>query len=54
MDLVWEGLSSIVNANNPNNPSLIFTEAWKSLSVKEQQRVLQTIENEKRNGSKEC
>lgn len=54
MDLAWEGLSQIIDANNTDNPSSIYTEAWKKLSSSDQERVLQTIANEKRNGSKEC
>lgn len=54
MDLAWEGLSQIIDANNTDNPSSIYTEAWKKLSSSDQERVLLTIANEKRNGSKEC
>lgn len=54
MDLAWEGLSRIVDANNPDNPSFVYTEAWKELLASEKARVLQTVRNKKQNGSKEC
>jgi len=50
--LAWEGLSEIKDANN--NHELIYTEAWNELSQAEQTVLLQTITNEKQNGSKEC
>ncbi|MGB0198905.1 MAG: hypothetical protein ACPF80_02585 [Flavobacteriaceae bacterium] len=50
--LAWEGLAQYKDANN--NHELIFSEAWKKLSPNEQQEILNTITNEKQNGSKEC
>ncbi|MGS2738896.1 hypothetical protein [Sinomicrobium sp. M5D2P17] len=50
--LAWEGLAEIKDRNGNN--SMIYTEAWKGLSLSEQQEVLQTIANEKQNGSKTC
>ena len=54
MDLAWEGLSEIADANNLLGNTTIYTEAWKKLSYLEQQRALVTITNEKQNGNKTC
>lgn len=54
MDLAWEGLSEINDANTPGSSTDFYTEAWKKLSPSSQQRVLATITNEKQNGSKIC
>lgn len=54
MDLAWEGLSGIVDANNLQGNTTIYTEAWKKLTNSEQQRVLNNITNEKQNGTKVC
>ncbi|MFS4416145.1 hypothetical protein [Maribacter sp. 2307ULW6-5] len=50
--LAWEGLSQYKDANN--NHELIYSEAWNKLSAYEQQDILDTITDEKQNGSKEC
>ncbi|MBL4887707.1 MAG: hypothetical protein JKZ03_04525 [Flavobacteriaceae bacterium] len=50
--LAWEGLSEIKDANN--NHELIYTEAWKKLTLAEQTAILQIITDEKASGSKEC
>lgn len=50
--LAWEGLAQYKDANN--NHELIYSEAWKKLTPNEQQEILNTITDEKQNGSKEC
>ena len=51
-DMAWEGLANIVDANN--RPNEIYTEAWKKLTDTEQNRIKNTIANEKSNGNKTC
>lgn len=51
-DMAWEGLANIVDANN--KPDQIYTEAWKKLTVEEQNRIKSAIANEKENGNKTC
>lgn len=51
-DMAWEGLANIIDANN--KPNQIYTEAWKKLTPTEQNRIKNTIANEKRNGNKTC
>ncbi|MEH6657786.1 hypothetical protein [Leeuwenhoekiella marinoflava] len=51
-DMAWEGLANIVDANS--RPNEIYTEAWKKLTIDEQNRIKNTIINEKNNGNKTC
>ena len=51
-DMAWEGLANIVDSNN--RPNEIYTEAWKKLTDTEQNRIKNTIANEKSNGNKTC
>ena len=51
-DMAWEGLANIVDANN--KPNEIYTEAWEKLTIAEQNRIKNTIINEKSNGNKTC
>lgn len=51
-DMAWEGLANIVDENNV--PNQIYTEAWKKLTIAEQNRIKSTIKNEKINGIKTC
>lgn len=50
--LAWEGLAQYKDANNKRES--IYSEVWNKLSSKEQKEILNTITNEKQNGSKEC
>ncbi len=50
--IAWEGLAQIKDKNGDNE--LIYTEAWKELSLSEQSKILQIISNEKKYGNKDC
>jgi hypothetical protein len=55
MDLAWEGLAGeLTNLNDPNGDSTFTTQAWNNLSLSEQNRIINTVRNEKENGSKSC
>ncbi|WP_157207811.1 hypothetical protein [Mariniflexile maritimum] len=53
-DMAWEGLANIPDHNSTNEHDQIYTDAWNKLSADEQNRIIQTINDYKANGSKTC
>lgn len=56
-DISWVGLYRLRDKNNPgpdSNPNYIYSEAWKSLTIAQQNRIKVNISNSENNQTKVC